>query len=578
MDSNLVMGFRRLSIIDLSGGDQPLYNEDESLVLMANGEIYNHNSLRLKLDSHDFRTRSDGEVLLHLYEERGLDFLEEVNGMYGFSLYDRNRDRLILGRDRTGQKPIYYAYENGILRWGSELKTFLKGRPPKINKEAVSEYLRFGYVPAPLTMLEGIHKLPAASMLIAEKGKKPVVRSYWKLEYDAGNVLDHTSADIESWSERLLDRLQKSVSSHMESEVPMGFLLSGGVDSSAVFSLGAMASAPDPVTAFTIGFESAAVDETAAAAETACRYGAEHLVRRLPQDETMNLADVLEIIEEPISTDALLPTAKVFDAVSKEGITTILTGEGADEIMAGYLKFGFACDWMHPERAAGWNSEMPIDSYLAHEEFVFPGAREREDLMGDSVWDHRFAALEQDVRGLDPLSQMLTIENRLRLPDRINQRLDRISMAFSIEARSPFMDHELIEFCAGIPHRFRITPEADKMVLRNAMKSILPQTVLNAKKAPFRAPDTWFVNAPDIRQLLSAESVAEAGMVRPNAVKKLFARNQKTRAVRERLYSLYVLHKWYYAFYKQQFSISCYPKAVEIFGSRDHTESKAKAS
>lgn len=555
VDTDIIMGFRRLSIIDVSGGNQPLYNEDEKIVLMVNGEIYNHKGLRKNLNSHTFRTRSDGEVLLHLYEEKGLDFLDDVNGMYGFSLFDRNQDRLILGRDRTGQKPIYYSYQDGVLRWGSELKTFLIDRTPRINREAVSEYLRFGYIPAPLTMLEGIYKLPAASMLVAERGKRPYIKNYWSVTYDPEKVLDYQSLDLDDWSDRLLSALRRSVKTHLESEVPMGFLLSGGVDSSSVFSLGAMEMAPEPVTAFTIGFESSKVDETSAAAETARRYSAEHLVRRLPQRENMGLADVLRIVEEPISTDALLPTAKVFDAVSKEGITTILTGEGADEILAGYQKFSYACDWLDNDEASNWNKDNPLESYLAHEEFVFPGPEERAELIGDDVWDGRFESVEQDVKGLDPLSQMLAIENRMRLPDRINQRLDRISMAFSIEARSPFMDHELIEFCAGIPHQFRITAETDKMVLRNAMKSMLPGSVLNATKAPFRAPDTWFVNAPDIHELLSTESVSEAGMVKPDAVKKLLGSDLTIRANRERIYSLYVLHKWYYAFYKQPFTV-----------------------
>jgi len=556
VEKDIIMGFRRLSIIDLAGGHQPFYSEDEKIVLMANGEIYNHKDLRKKLKHHNFKTNSDAEVLVHLYEEKGLDFLEDVNGMFGIALFDKHLNRVILSRDRTGQKPIYYSYENGILRWGSELKTFLNDSLPQINKEAVSEYLRFGYVPAPLSMLEGIHKLPAASILIAEKGKKPRIKNYWKVQYDPQRVLDCKSHSINEWSEELLNELTRSVGIHLESEVPMGFLLSGGVDSSTIFSLGAMEMAPNPVSAFTIGFDSSDVDETTAASETATRYRAKHMIRKLPQKETMILSNVLKIIEEPISTDALLPTAMVFDEVSKVGITTILTGEGADEILAGYRKFSYACDWIDNDKDSSWNKNLPLESYLEHEEFVFPDPKERSALTGEDVWDGRFNDIEEEAKDLDPLSQMLFIENRMRLPDRINQRLDRISMAYSIEARSPFMDHKLIEFCSHIPHQFRITNNKDKMVLRQAMKSILPESVLDASKAPFRAPDTWFINAPDFDKVLGTESILEAGMVQPDVVSHLIQCNSSKRSVRERLYSLYVLHKWYHAFYKQDFPVN----------------------
>jgi asparagine synthase (glutamine-hydrolysing) len=551
VDDHIIMGFRRLAIIDLSGGGQPLYSEDEQIVLLANGEIYNHHEIRQQFQKHHrFRTHSDCESLIHLYQDKGLDFLKDVNGMFGFALYDRRRNRLVLGRDRAGQKPMYYAHKDGILRWGSELKTFMAGDVPPINKEAVAEYLRLGYVPAPLAMLEGVHKLPAASILVIEGEGEPRIERYWQVKYERDNAAPLKDKDLDEWSEMLREGLRKSVGRRLESEVPMGFLLSGGVDSSAVFALGAAEMAPDRPTAFTIGFESPDVDETPAAAETAKRYKAKHRVRVLPREETLDLGDVLFMVEEPISTDALLPTAKVFEAVSNEGITTVLAGEGSDELLAGYRKFRPACLWLDPEKEDPYASHTPLERYLAQEEFIFPGAEERSALIGETVWDGRFEELEREAAELDPLSQMLLIESRMRLPDRINQRLDRLSMAYSIEARAPFMDYTFIELCARIPNRLRRTLKEDKAVLRHAMRDMLPRSVLDVAKAPFRAPDTWFVQADDIEDILGADAIAEAGMVQPDEVRKLREKDSSERGTRERLYALYVLHKWYHAFYK----------------------------
>ena len=551
-DEHAILGFRRLSIIDLSGGDQPLYGAGDGVVLTMNGEIYEHARHRRALSGrHTFRTRSDAEVLVHRYAEHGVErLLDGVNGMFGFALYDARRRRLVLGRDRAGQKPLYWTFRDGVLRWSSELKALLGDGRPAIDPQAVSDYLRFGYVPAPLTMFQGVQKLPAGCLLICEGEGAPRIERYWQLAYPEGGDRAVTEAEAEAWRARLREGLSAAVTRRLESEVPMGFLLSGGVDSSAVFALGASATEAQ-VRAFTIGFPGDAVDESAVAAEVAARYGAAHEVRAVRPDEAGSLSEVLFLTEEPLSTDALLPTARVFHQVSDAGITTVLTGEGSDEIMAGYRKFAAACPWV--DGAMPWPEQgSPLERYLAFEEFAFPHAADREALLGAPVDDSRFAGLEAEAEGLDPLGQMLHFEARLRLPDRINPRLDRLSMAWSIEARAPFMDYELQELCARMPHRLRRGVHADKKLLRDSVQDLLPGSVLDTAKAPFRAPARWFVDPNVLAREISDEAVEEAGLVDVDQVRALRQRADRgARRGQEELYSLYVLHAWHRSFVRE---------------------------
>jgi asparagine synthase (glutamine-hydrolysing) len=544
VDDRAILGFRRLAILDLAGGGQPLYSEDEQLIAVVNGEIYNHHELRDRLKGrHQFRSRVDGEVLLHLYEELGLDFVRELSGMFAFALYDRRKQRLILGRDRPGLKPLYYRWDRGVLRFASEIKPLLRDGTPPISRVALADYLRFGYVPAPLTMFEGVHKLASGTVLVAEAGAAPRVLSYWKLafEHDGGKA----PGPAEPWEDELRSVLGDAVRARLESEVPMGFLLSGGVDSASVFALGASALGGD-VQAFTIGFRGESIDETQAASEVASRYDATHRVMHLDRKDTASLGEILSFVEEPVSTDALLPTASVFRAVARARVTTVLSGEGSDELFAGYSKFARTMADPAAERLS------PLERYLSHEEFSFTARREREALLGEDVDDHRFSELEREACELDPLSQMLFFETRLRLPDRINLRLDRTSMARSIEARAPFMEHRVMEFAARIPHALRTGPRFTKALLRNAMRGWLPPVVLEARKAPFHAPAAWFTSEPSDRDLLSPEAIAEAGLVRPGPVQALREQARKgDRGAQERVYALLVLHEWHRVFFSQ---------------------------
>lgn len=546
LDPHAVLGFRRLAIIDRAGGAQPLYSEDEQVVLTINGEVWNHQELRRGLQhQHRFRTRVDGEVLVHLYEQLGLELLEQVSGMFAFALYDRRRRRLVLGRDRVGKKPLYWRLDDGVLRWSSELRALLDGAPPAIDRDALGDYLRFGYVPAPRTMYQGIQRLPAGHLLVCEHGEPPLLHRYWAFTPLADFGEEPGEAEAQRWRTWLVQHLDAAVGRRLESEAPMGFLLSAGLDSASVFTLAARRLAPQPAQAFTIGFTDQDLDESAIAGRLAAAHGAHHQVRTVGQGEADGLDEVLRAVEEPISTDALLPTDRIFRSVRQAGITVVMAGEGGDELFAGYAKFAHACPWL-PGIAPPDPAVPPLDRYLAHEEFAFD-AEEVRALTG-RAWDRsRFARIEAEAAQLDPLGQMLLFEVRLRLPDRINLRLDKLSMARSLEARAPFMDERLVEFAGRIPRRLlRTARRGEKAILREAMGPLLPDEISWRPKAPFRAPDSWFTTASGLEQVLGAEAVRAAGLVDPDQVASLVAR-PRDRASRERLYSLHVLHVWHRA-------------------------------
>lgn len=535
------LGFRRLSIIDVATGMQPLSNEDGRVVAMVNGEIYNHHELRPQLAlRHDFRTRSDAEVVLHGYEEWGDSVFDTLRGMFAVVLADGVRDRLVLARDRVGKKPLYYRVEAGrVLRFASEIAPLSGDGRREVDREALNDYLRFGYVPAPRTLYAGIRKLPAGCLLVADADGRVEVRR-WAPFLARRPATRGTEAQ---WAELIRHGLQEAVELRLESEVPLGFLLSGGVDSAGVFALGAQA-LPGRARAFTIGFRDTELDESAAARSVAERYGAAHTLRVVEPSEAPGLGAVVARCEEPVATDALLPTDRVFSCVKDAGITTVLAGEGSDEIFAGYRKFGAAVEAVRgaPARWSELPGTGPLGRYLSHEEFCFPSLAERVQLIGDAASDAGYEDLEAAVEHLDPLSQMLALEVALRLPDRINHRLDRLSMAYSIEARAPFMDQRLMELAMQVPHELRVRDGVPKAILRRALADDLPAPVVSAKKAPFRAPDTWFVEDTG----LDPRAAAEAGLVDPTVVKRLRARVRSgDAAARERLYNLTVLHLWH---------------------------------
>jgi asparagine synthase (glutamine-hydrolysing) len=550
VDKHCMMGFRRLAIIDRSGGQQPLYNENKSIVLTVNGEIYNHHNIRKSLIAHhDFMTKSDGEVLLHLYEDKGLGFLADVNGMFAFALHDRRMNRLVLCRDRAGKKPLYYRLWKGNYVWSSEIKVLTRFDLPRINKTALADYLRFGYVPAPLTMFEGIFKISAAHMAIIENDQPLKMEQYWSLHFNRDDWDDPGVTKCEDIKQELVEQFDKSVGMRLESEVPIGFLLSGGVDSASVYASGARQLGKDRAFAFTIGFADQGVDESHRASEVAAKCGGQHSILRLQQSRAEALIEIVSAVEEPVSTDALLPTNEVFNGIAQTNVVTVFAGEGSDEIFAGYNKFRFATPWGEDYSAS---FPSPLERYLANEEFVFSNESDRILLLDGDYDSRRFEKIEKEAMELDPLSQMLLFETRLRLPDRINLRLDRLSMAYSIEARAPFMDYKFMEFCANIPHSLRITKDVDKYILREAMRERLPESVIQSKKTPFHAPKKWFTSSSAMMDtFLSSEAVLAAGMVNPRAVEMFreLATDPNNHAAAEKVYSLFVLHLWHSCFY-----------------------------
>lgn len=533
------LGFRRLAIIDRAGGMQPLVSADGGVQLVVNGEVYNHQALRAELEGdHRFQSQVDAEVVLHGYAAWGEAVFGRIRGMFALGLVDLHRQQLVLARDRVGKKPLYYTVREGVVWFASELRPLLGDRVPPVDHEALNDYLRFGYVPAPRTLFSGVSRLPAGCLLVADRRGHVQVRRWSPLLARD----PETRGTADDWAVQVREALYEATAIRLESEVPLGFLLSGGVDSAGVFAAGARACS-GTARAFTIGFQESELDETAAAAEVARQYGADHVVRVLARNEAPDLAAVVARSEEPIATDALLPTDRVFAAVRAAGITTVLGGDGSDELFAGYSKFvaatGTAEDW----RASG---STPLERYLSREEFCFPGLDERRRLIGEAATDQGYGWLEEAVDGLRPLSQMLAIEVALRLPDRINHRLDRLSMAYAIEARAPYMDRPLMELAFQVPHPFRVRAGVGKAILRRALREELPERVLAAQKAPFRAPNAWFTSGA---ARLGAGTAAEAGLVDPAEVVALGRRAEREPAARERLYNLTVLHLWFRRWY-----------------------------
>jgi asparagine synthase (glutamine-hydrolysing) len=544
----LRMGFRRLAIIDREGGAQPLHAGEGGLHLTLNGEVYNHHALRAQLrGEHAFSSAVDTEVVLHGYARWGDGVLERLRGMFALALVDEARGRVLLARDRAGQKPLYYTRRGGALLWSSELAPLLDGveRPP-LDRQALNDYLRFGYVPAPRTMWAGIYKLPAGSALRVEADGEARLWRWWlpNLLPQAPRIPE--ADEVRRWEVAVRDALDLSVRLRLETEAPLGFLLSGGIDSAGVFALGAQSLGSTQARAFTMSVGDPSLDEADRAASLARRYLAHHHVQRLDADEADDLSAVIRRCEEPLATDALLPTDRVFAFAKRGGITTVLSGEGADEVFAGYAKFSAALGSAHTDPESAWSrlGATPLARYLAREEFCFPTLDDRQALLGPDANDEGYAWLEDLLQPLDPLGQMLAAECLLRLPDRINLRLDRLSMAYGVEARAPFMDHHLIDLALRVPHALRRRAGQSKWILRRALAADLTDDILRAPKAPFRAPDAWFTRGPDP---LSLDEVQEAGLVQPDAYLALLRRDDPQ--AHEQRYNLLVLHRWFYGTY-----------------------------
>ena len=564
-DGPVAIGMRRLSIIDLAGGHQPLTNEDGSLWLVANGEIYNYRELRRELlaAGHCFKTDSDCETLLHLYEAHGDAFVDRLNGMYAFALWDAPRRRLLLGRDRLGIKPLYVWQDAKRLVFASEAKAILAapGIDARLDPAALHAYLSLGYVPAPQSIFQGVRKIPPATLLIAENDRVSEHR-YWRMPQEVDSALG-----ADAWAERVRARLEESVRMQMVSDVPIGAFLSGGIDSSAVVGFMSAHSA-QPVKTYAIGFDGgraeAYYNELPYARQIAQRFGTDHHEIVVRPDVVALLPRLLWHMDEPIADTAFITTYLVSEFARRE-VTVILSGVGGDELFAGYRRYLGNHYQARFDRlpsglrraASALGSRLPSDRhsplldamrlakgflataglpleerYRSYVE-VFPEAM-AADLLRDVPTDSSDGLAEAFAAApsADDLNRMLSVDADTQLPDDLLLLTDRMSMAVSLECRVPLLDHELVELAARIPEDVKLRGGRLKHVMKAALADLLPTDILERRKRGFGAPmGAWLKDelAPLVRELLSEASVEARGLFSYHRVAALIAAHEANR-------------------------------------------------
>ena len=560
----VILGMRRLSIIDLAGGHQPISNEDGSVWVVCNGEIYNFQALRARLEGlgHRFKTHTDVEVLVHLYEEYGDDFLAHTSGMFGIALWDARRRRLILARDRLGQKPLYYTEEGGVFAFGSEVKSLLAlpGFTPAIDRAALAEYLAMGYATAPRTLFAGVSKLPSATRLVWDSSGIRLER-YWALPTEV-----RTGVGAGEWAELIRSELRRAVTEHMVSDVPIGAFLSGGVDSSAVVALMAEQSAR-PVKTYSIGYAGGGAaqhyNELSYASAVAQRFGTEHHEIPVEPDVAALLPKLLWHIEEPISDSAVVTTWLVSELAARS-VKVILSGVGGDELFAGYTRYLGDHYLGKYRRIPAWvrhgivrpvagvlpsgrqsrlmdlsryakkflqTSELPWrERYRQYVEIC--GAGRLAALTGAAPGDDGFARVAAAETARDPLLRIMRVDAQTQLAEDLLLLTDKVTMATSIECRVPFLDHRLAETAATIPAAVKMPDGEMKSVLRRALVGIVPDEILNRGKRGFGAPiGAWFKS--ELRTLrdalLSRQAIESRGLLSFGAVREVMAAHDSGR-------------------------------------------------
>ena len=512
----IAMGMRRLSIIDISGGQQPISNEDGTVNVVFNGEIYNHHELRARLEraGHRFSTRCDTEVLVHLYEECGLEMVEQLHGMFAFSIWDATRSQLLLARDRTGMKPLSYFEHGGGIEFCSELRSLWAADSSalRILPAAVMQYLAFGYVPDPLTIFAGVRKLPPGHLLTWSAVRGISIRRYWQVSPPS-----ETEVREEDLIHSIRSKLDKAVASHLESEVPLGAFLSGGLDSSTVVAL-MTKHAQGRVRTFSIGFAEEEYDESAAARVVAEELGTEHTELVVEPNVEEVFGSVAAMFDEPFADSSAIATFLVAQ-LAKRQVTVALSGDGGDELFGGYTRYQSLL-------ARGSNSAGALRSSVGKAALrlphVFPWRNKLIDL-GRSRWGQYAATVAQPVRrqeggvaalkhaagaasineqlqeqlavacGWDFAAAMMQVDIGTYLPGDILTKVDRTSMAVSLEARVPLLDAELVDFALQIPGHLRVTATESKRLFRRAIEGIVPTSVLGRPKRGFEVPlGRWF--------------------------------------------------------------------------------------
>ena len=559
LDDGIALGMRRLAIIDLLTGEQPAFNEDHSIAVILNGEIYNYRELRADLENrgHTFRSASDTEILPHLYEEYGREMVQHLNGMFAFALWDDKRRRLFIARDRFGEKPLYWGVFDQTLLFASEPKVLLAHPAvrPDLNLNALRQYLSFDYVPAPLSIYEGISKLPAAHTLTLENGRIKVDR-YWRLSYKTCEPVP----SVKEAADELRRLLADSVRMRLVSDVPLGVLLSGGIDSSMVAAL-AVQAASETVKTFSISFAESSFDESPYARAVAKFLGTDHHEERFSASLAANLVgEIGSWMDEPISDPSVVPTY-LLSRFTRKHVTVALGGDGGDEIFAGYpMYFGhrMARAFLSVPRVMRRSLIEPMVNLLPvktknlsfdYRARRFITASHYDEVARHHVWFGSFTPDDQDVLLSDEVKRvsdgdiyrdarrifaecdsndltecMQSLDTQLYLAEDILTKVDRASMAVSLEVRAPYLDLRVAEFAASLPSRYKLHGYTSKYILKRAAKGLVPPFVWRRGKKGFGVPFAQWLKAelrPMARDLLSAERLRRGGLFNPEYVARL---------------------------------------------------------
>ncbi len=565
IDGACGIAMRRLSIIDLAGGHQPISNADGSLTLVCNGEIYNFRELRAELQAkgYHFKTGSDSEVLLHLYDAEGDACVHRLNGMFDFALWDARQRRLLIGRDRLGVKPLYVMQDGRRLAFATEAKALLTlpGARTELDREAVAGYLHLGYVAAPQSLFRGIRKLPPATLLSVQDGQVREWR-YWRLPTAINRGWSHAE-----WLERTRAQLERSVQMQMVSDVPIGAFLSGGVDSSAV--VGYMARHSDqPIRTYAIGFDGgeaeALYNELPYARQVAQRFGTRHREIVVKPDVVGLLPRLLWHMDEPVADTAFITTYLVSE-FARQDVKVILSGVGGDELFGGYRRYlgghyakrfnrlprplrrliGAAAARLPADRHSGLLNKLRLAKGFVASAEMNADDRYRSYLQvmardtvaqllvdgggpGDDALARAFAAAGRE----DELNRMFAVDAETQLPDDLLLLTDKMSMAVSLECRVPLLDHELVELAAAMPADIKIAGGQLKHLMKAALGDLLPQDILHRPKRGFGTPmGAWLKRelAPVLRGLLAPEVLQRRGLFHAPVVQRLIADHEANR-------------------------------------------------
>ncbi|MDD5730725.1 MAG: asparagine synthase (glutamine-hydrolyzing) [Candidatus Omnitrophica bacterium] len=553
------LGHRRLSIIDLSTGKQPIHNENESVWVVLNGEIYNYLELREELQKkgHSFYTHSDTEVIVHLYEEHGEDCVKKLDGMFALCIWDNDRARAVLAKDPMGKKPLFWSIAGGKFVFASELKALLAfpGLKKEIDRRALQKYFSYGFIPAPATIYKGVNKLLPGNYLTVNKELGVSEKTYWRLDYSVKNMKDTDIVRGEIWN-----YFTKAVEKRLRSDVPLGVFLSGGIDSSLVTVAMTKLLPASQIHAFSIGFKENEFDESEYARMVAKHLGVHHEVKLFSMEEVSTvLPKVAGYMDEPMADPSILPTY-LLSSFTSEYVKVALSGDGGDEGFGGYPKYlahwflkrnriplslfsPFA--WALPDKLKAFLRYAPYSLALRNQLWISPfSPQEVSELSGnggnplDDI--ERYHAL---FNGKDGLDEALFLDQKLTMADMYLVKVDRASMACALEVRSPFLDRSLVEYAARIPFKMKLRGGKTKALLKDIALDFLPPEIVNRPKKGFGIPLSRWLNH-ELRgfldEKLAGSKVKEEGVINPVMAKKVLAARNP-----HQLWTLLVFELWY---------------------------------